>query len=173
MSNTESLISACQELARTANCDDYLILNEIADKLKSMLNIDWNFTEHPDVKVGEEIKCWAYVEKTIRRFDYCDIDENGKVQYYYKPAELKYFVTVLVYQNKPTPTGENIYSWEDSKEDIPDWAAQNEGCDWFHSVEWVKEYYHPEYEYYHGDIEENEKVLAWAEFTYPASPEIK
>ncbi|MCT8345121.1 hypothetical protein LG003_20315 [Photorhabdus kleinii] len=32
--NTESLISACHELARTAKCDDYLILNDIADKLK-------------------------------------------------------------------------------------------------------------------------------------------
>ncbi|OCA55175.1 hypothetical protein [Photorhabdus namnaonensis] len=32
--NTESLISACHELARTASCDDYLILNEIADKLE-------------------------------------------------------------------------------------------------------------------------------------------
>ncbi|MCW7549236.1 glutamyl-tRNA amidotransferase [Photorhabdus luminescens] len=34
--STESLISACHELARTAKCDDYLILNEIADKLKSL-----------------------------------------------------------------------------------------------------------------------------------------
>ncbi|PQQ22294.1 glutamyl-tRNA amidotransferase [Photorhabdus hindustanensis] len=32
--NTESLISACHELARVASCDDYLILNEIADKLE-------------------------------------------------------------------------------------------------------------------------------------------
>ncbi|MCW7548418.1 hypothetical protein OO184_10810 [Photorhabdus sp. APURE] len=32
--NTESLISACHELARTAKCDDYLILNDIADKIK-------------------------------------------------------------------------------------------------------------------------------------------
>ncbi|MCT8350074.1 glutamyl-tRNA amidotransferase, partial [Photorhabdus temperata] len=32
--NTESLISACHELARTASCDDYSTLNEIADKLK-------------------------------------------------------------------------------------------------------------------------------------------
>ncbi|WP_387693023.1 hypothetical protein [Photorhabdus sp. RM71S] len=32
--NTESLISACHELARTAKCDDYLTLNEIADKIK-------------------------------------------------------------------------------------------------------------------------------------------
>ncbi|MEK9497112.1 glutamyl-tRNA amidotransferase [Photorhabdus sp. P32] len=34
--DTESLISACHELARTAKCDDYLILNDIADKLKSL-----------------------------------------------------------------------------------------------------------------------------------------
>ncbi|WP_198672715.1 hypothetical protein [Photorhabdus sp. CRCIA-P01] len=32
--NTESLISACHELSRVASCDDYLILNDIADKLK-------------------------------------------------------------------------------------------------------------------------------------------
>lgn len=34
--NTESLIFACHELARVASCDDYLTLNEIADKLKSL-----------------------------------------------------------------------------------------------------------------------------------------
>ncbi|ETS31112.1 hypothetical protein BB987_09375 [Photorhabdus temperata] len=34
--NTESLISACHELARVASCDDYLILNEIADRLISL-----------------------------------------------------------------------------------------------------------------------------------------
>ncbi|WP_445494635.1 glutamyl-tRNA amidotransferase [Photorhabdus sp. SF281] len=34
--NTEVLISACHELARVASCDDYLTLNEIADKLKSL-----------------------------------------------------------------------------------------------------------------------------------------
>ncbi|OCQ53611.1 hypothetical protein Ppb6_01237 [Photorhabdus australis subsp. thailandensis] len=34
--NTESLIFACHELARVASCDDYLILNEIADRLESL-----------------------------------------------------------------------------------------------------------------------------------------
>ncbi|WP_207629265.1 hypothetical protein [Photorhabdus cinerea] len=213
--NTESLISACQELARTANCDDYLILNEIADRLEflrkehdsykemfiesclglaaiaraagikeendsgspgqviekinSMLNIDWNFTEHPDIKAGEEIKCWAYVERTIRQFDYCDVDENGKAQYHYHPVEYKRYVTTLTYQNKPSPTGEHILSRHD---DIPEWATQNYEYDWVHSVGWCLEYNHPDYTYYYEELDKNQKVLAWAELKYPLSPEL-
>lgn len=220
--NTESLISACHELARTAKCDDYLILNEIADKLKllrkerdsykemfydscaglaaiaraagikeendsgspnqvidkieSMLNIDWNFTEHPDIKVGEEMKCWAYVKQTIRIMEYIGHDEKtGKAEYHYKPVKYKYFVSALTYQNKPTPTGESIFSWdmeENDWEEMPEWACRGEDCDWIHSVGWVEEYCHPEYSYWHEELSGNCEVLAWAEFIYPSAPEI-
>ncbi|MGV8004280.1 hypothetical protein QPK14_20005 [Photorhabdus temperata subsp. temperata] len=214
--NTESLISACHELARTASCDDYLILNKIVDKLRflrkerdsykemffdsckglaaiaraagikeendtgspgqviekieSMLNIDWNFTEHPAIKVGEEMKCWVYVERTIQRFDYCDLDENGKAQYHYHPVEYKRYVTTLTYQNKPSPTGEHILSRHD---DIPEWATQNDVYDWIHSVCWCLEYNHPDHAYYYEELDKNIQVLAWAEFIHPAAPEIK
>ncbi|WP_039879274.1 hypothetical protein [Photorhabdus temperata] len=222
--HTESLISACQELARTANCDNYLILNEIADKLKflrkesndykemffdsckglaaiaraagikeendsgspgqvidkieSMLNIDWNFTEHPNIEVGKEIKCWAYVERTIRQFDYCDVDEKGKSRFHYKPVKYEHYVTVLIYQNKPTLTGKDIYTWDyktwDYKDDeeIPDWAVHNDEIDWIHSVGWHEEYNHPDYYSYYEEIDKNMEILAWSEFIYPTAPEI-
>ncbi|MCC8421957.1 hypothetical protein [Photorhabdus thracensis] len=162
--DTESLISACHELARTANCDNYLILNEIADKLKflrkerdsykemfyesclglgaiaraagikeendsgspgqvidkinSMLNIDWNFTEHPDIEVGKEMKCWAYVERAIQKTEYVGLDdETGKACFNITTVKYTYYVTTLIYQNKPTPTGEHIWSCHD---DIPE-----------------------------------------------------
>ncbi len=202
--NTESLISACHELARTAKCDDYLILNEIADKLKSlrkerdsykemfydsckglaaianaagikeendsgspgqvidkinsMLNIDWNFNSHPDIKVGEEMKCWCYVEKQTN----LDIFINQKIEN---------DIMILIYQNKPTPDGKNIYSYID-EEKIPDWACQSEDYCWLHRVGWVQEYYHPEYAYLHSELPENYKVLAWAPFNRLAAPEI-
>ncbi|CAQ85228.1 MULTISPECIES: hypothetical protein [Photorhabdus] len=43
--DTESLISACHELAKTAKCDDYLILNEIADRLISLQNGRENYKQ--------------------------------------------------------------------------------------------------------------------------------
>lgn len=216
--NTESLISACHELARTAKCDDYLILNEIADKLKSlrkerdsykemfydsckglaaianaagieaeddtgspnqvidkinsMLNINWNFTEHPNIEIGEEVKCWVYIKRTTREFEYGLFDKiTGKAEHIYKPVKYHYYVTNLIYENKPTPTSEHIWEWN-GEEDIPEWAAQNDEYDWIHSVGWVRECYHPEFSYYYEKLEKHEEVIAWAEFIHPAAPEI-
>ncbi|WP_181150264.1 hypothetical protein [Photorhabdus hindustanensis] len=217
--NTESLISACHELARVASCDDYLILNEIADKLKflrkerdsykemfyesclglgaiacaagikeendsgspgqvidkinSMLNIDWNFNSHPDIKVGEEMKCWAYVRRTVKQLDFVGQDENGQAQYFYKAPQIHEYVTVLNYLNKPTPDEEHIDTWDYEEDgDIPEWSVYNDAIAWVHAVGWHEEYSHYEYNSYYEEIDKNIQVLAWAEFIHPAAPEV-
>ncbi|OCA53897.1 hypothetical protein [Photorhabdus namnaonensis] len=214
--NTESLISACHELARTASCDDYLILNDVADKLESlrkerdsykemfydsckglaaiadaagikaeddsgspgqviekiesMLNIDWNFTEHPEIKVGEEVKCWAYIKKTFK-FGHYEYDElTGKPEFVSESIKEHFHVSTLIYVNKSTPSGENEHECEEEK---PDWALEDDEYEWVHVVGWAREYSHPDYSNWVDLLEENEKVLAWAEFIEPDAPEIE
>ncbi|MBS9442446.1 hypothetical protein [Photorhabdus heterorhabditis] len=204
--NTETLISACHELARIASRDDYLILNEIAgklkslrkeresykgmfvesclglgaianavgikaeddsgspgqviDKIESMLNIDWNFTEHPDIKVGEEMKCWAYVE----------IKDN-------ESDSLLKKVIMLTWINKPTPTCEDINDFDfreklEEKWAIPSWAVENDYYLWLNMVGWHHVHDHPDYNGWYQPIDEELKVIAWAPIIYPAAPEI-
>ncbi|MCT8353876.1 hypothetical protein [Photorhabdus kayaii] len=213
--NTESLISACQELARVASCNDYLILNEIADKLESlrkecdsykemfydsckglaaianaagikaendsgslgqviekiesMLNIDWNFTGHPKINIGEEKKYWAYIKKTVKKDYYLYNEETNKRELVCDPIKQHFYVTTLIYANKPTPTGKHEYEWHD---DLPDWAISDDHYDWINIVGWAREYSHPDYSSWVDLLEENEKVIAWAEFIRPTAPEI-
>ncbi|MCC8386158.1 hypothetical protein GPY51_22570 [Photorhabdus laumondii subsp. laumondii] len=184
--NTESLISACHELARVASCDDYLILNEIADKLRflrkerdsykemfsdsckglaaianaagikaendsgsprqviekieSMLNVDWHFTNHPNIENGDEKPCWAYVKVTYKKGDYAYNELSCEME---KVVEDKnnYYIKLLTYRNEWPQKSENTMNW-------------------YHLVE--------------GDVslQRNEEVIAWIELEIPDKPEL-